>query len=382
MKRSVTISLAVGLLGLVVLLLEGSFDHRRALSAYVAAFGFTVTTAVGALLFVMIAHTANARWFVVLRRVTDAVASTMPIFGVLFLPIALGMHTLYPWSHPLDAGSEVERAALLHQHVWMNPPFFIARAYLYLASWTLVASLLRRASVAQDREASPVLVSRQRNLSAAALPWMALSLTFASFDWLMSLNGPWVSDIFGVYVFAGGFSSAVGLTAVLVYVARARKHLPEEVSPSHFHALGRVLFVTVCLWTYLGFVQLLLVWIADLPREVTFYADRRAGSWAGISGALLVIHFIIPFFVLLSRPVKRRPRLLAFLGGWMVVAHALDMYWLAVPPLHKGANVVDLSAYLALTGFAAAFGILRFFRVSAIPVHDPDLAQSLRYHSP
>jgi hypothetical protein len=118
-----------------------------------------------------------------------------------------------------------------------------------------------------------------------------------------------------------------------------------------------------------------------LPREVSFYVDRRAGSWAWISGGLLGIHFLVPFFALLSRAVKRSPLLVALLGGWMVLAHALDLYWLALPPLHAGASLLDLSAFVAVSGFAFGFGILRFFRASAIPVHDPDLAQSLRYES-
>ena len=211
---------------------------------------------------------------------------------------------------------------------------------------------------------------------------MALTLTFAGFDWIMSLNTRWSSDILGVYVFAGAFAGAIGATAVVACLAFRAGILPSEVRADHFHALGRVLLVAVIFWAYIAFCQFLLVWIADLGRESSFYADRGYGSWSWASAALFFLHFAVPFLLLLSRPLKRSPLSLAVVGAWLVCAHALDVYWLVLPPLHAGMRWLDLASLVGVTGVCAAFGAWRFSAASPVPIHDPALGESLRYESP
>jgi hypothetical protein len=154
------------------------------------------------------------------------------------------------------------------------------------------------------------------------------------------------------------------------------------VKPDHFHALGRVLLVGVIFWGYIAFCQFMLVWIADLPREVIFYADRVRGGWAAASVALFCARFLVPFLLLLSRSLKRRPGALACVGGWLVCAHALDMYWICVPPLGDGLRVLDVGWPVFVLAVCAAFGAWRFSAARAIPIHDPALGESLRYESP
>ncbi len=382
MRRPIMVPLAVGVGALAITGIGVAVDPARAIVAYLAAYGFGLSIALGALIFVMIALTARARWFVVLRRTTDAVAATLPLFALLFLPIAFCLRALYPWARGTKGLDPETAQALVHQRPWLNVPFFLVRAALYFAVWIALGEALRRASVDNDREPRGELIVRQRTLAAVGLPVMALTLTFAAFDWLMSINAGWTSDMFGVYLFAGGFSAAVGVTAVVAYAAHRAGLLPVAVTASHFHALGRILLMTVIFWTYIAFAQFFLMWIADLPREVSFYAGRSKGTWLALDYLLLFGRFVGPFLVLLSRPFKRRPGALAMVGAWLVAMHAVDIYWLVVPAAYSSAHILDLAPIVAVSGLALAFGTWRFFAAPPFPENDPDLSQSLAYESP
>ncbi len=381
-KRVVLAPLAAGLVGIILGAIELGFDPKHALSAYTAGFLVALSIALGALLFVMIAQTARARWFVVFERIASAAAATIPVFIVLFVPIGLGTKWLYPWAQPAALPDDESRAWAAHAHVWLNVPFFVVRSFFYLVTWSALAVVLRRDGVASDTRPDAALVARRRFVSAAGLPVMAVTLTMAAFDWIMSLNARWASDILGLYLFAGAFGGAMGTTAFGAWVAWRAKILPVGVGPAHFHALGRVLFVSVIFWAYIGFAQFLLVWITDMARESSFYFERSRRGWAYVAGLLFFAHFAVPFLLLLSRRLKRTPSMLAGVGAWLVCAHALDVYWLVVPALHGGMHWLDLAILVGVVGIAAAFGVLRFFAARPFPVHDPGLAESLRYESP
>ncbi len=379
--RAILAPLSAGLVGLALGAVQYAIDPKHALYAYTAGFLVALTIALGALLFVMIAHASRARWFVVFRRLTGAVASVTPIFVVLFVPIALGVKWLYPWARPDDLDLP-SRAWAAHSRPWLNVPFFLVRSFVYLFAWSSLAILLRRDGVASDTNPSEALVRRQRFVSAAGIPVMAITLTLASFDWVMSLNPRWSSDILGIYIFAGALAGAMGVTAFVAWLVWRANVLPKEVGPAHFHALGRVLLMTVLFWAYIGFAQFLLVWIADMERESSFYIDRAHGGWGYVAAVLFSVHFAIPFLLLLSRPLKRAPALLAAVGAWLVCAHALDVYWLVVPALHGGMRWLDVPFVVGVVGIAAAFGVSQFFAAAPIPMRDPALAESLQYESP
>ncbi|HEY2515279.1 MAG TPA: hypothetical protein VGI39_30640, partial [Polyangiaceae bacterium] len=353
-SRATLLAVCLAVLGIGLGLVQARLDPQRALFAYTAGFVSAVAVAVGALLFVSIAHTARARWFVVFRRLSSALAAVLPIFLLLFLPIALGVRTLYPWARDLSTLDPAERAWAVHAHAWLNVPFFVARSYVYLFLWSGLALLLRRTSLASDAEPSQALVRRERFLSAAALPVFAVTLTGAAFDWVMSLDARWASDMLGLYLFAGTFAGSMGALVVAAWLAWRAKVLPDRVGPSHFHALGRVLLVAVIFWTYIAFCQFLLVWIADIGRESGFYVRRVGGGWTPFVVMLVLYHFVIPFLLLLSRSLKRRPHLLALVGACVLCGHALDGYWLVVPALGRGTHVLDLAFTVGLGALCAA----------------------------
>jgi len=380
-RHVILASLGVAALGLVLLGVELGFEGQRALFAYTAGFAFALSTSLGALIFLLIVNTGHVVWIIPLRRLLESAAATLPIYLLLFLPIALGYRTLYPWAHPDDFTSEHVHRQLLATAHWMSPRLVFLRAYGYMLVWAAVSHFLRKDSVLQDKTGADALTDRQRALSAAMIPVVGLTATFASFDWFMSLVPGWYSDLYGVYFFAGGLLGAVGLVAVLTWAAKRAELLPPGVGPSHLSAVGRVMLMSVIFWTYIGVATLILIWTADLPHEVLFLAQRIAGAWALIAGILVFGHFLVPFLALLSRDMKRHAEPLALLGAWLVLMHAFDSYWLVMPSLGRSPHILDAGGALAVGGLVVAFGAWRSSLADPYPVRDPNLARALRYES-
>lgn len=385
----VVIALALTVLGALGIVLQALHDPARALYAFLAAYAFGVGTALGALVLGMALIAAGARWPLVLMPRILAIASTLPVFVPLFVPIALGLRHVYPWAHDTSALDVPVRAAIAHQRTWNNPTFFLARSLVYLASWCFLALLLNRAHEAHARAPSPATLARQRTLSGAGLPIVAFTMTFASFDWFMSVEPGWVSNAYGLYFSCGGLMSAVSLLAVSAY--RGRGHAPLTAPPNaaHFHAVGRLMLMAVILWAYIGFFQLMLPWIGDLPREVSFFAARASGSFVAFDYLLVIGHFVLPFLALLSRSLKRSPALLALVGGWLLLMNAADVAWLVLPSLGEHVHVLDVAPFLFVVGLALAHAARGYddFESRALAAaerarRDPAFAESLRYSSP
>ncbi len=376
------IAAGVGAVGLLLCLLGAWIDPRQAAFSYLAAFACWLALALGALIMVMIAHCTGASWFVMMRRVTESVAATLPLLALLFIPILFALPELYPWARPLASLSDEVREAVAAKAGYFSTTFFIVRAVIYFAIWIGVSHFLHAWSVRRDRTPDPALVHRQRVLAAVGLPPVAFALTFASFDWVMSLAPQWISTMFGVYYFAGGIVAALGLVAVLDLALERAGVLAGEITPSHYHALGKLLLTFVIFWGYVAYAQYFIIWIADVPAEAGWYAPRLRGSWGVVAGAIALGRFALPFLALLSWQLKRRGASLAAVGGWLVLFHCLDLYWLVLPALHpRGVSLhwLDLAAFAGVGGAALAFGCRRFLAHAPTPQDDPLGAVGLEF---
>jgi hypothetical protein len=383
-RRLAGLAALVGLAGLALTAIGGvAFDARRALYAYLVAFVYWLGIALGALILLGAFHASNARWPVVIRRFLESVPQTLPLFAVLFIPIALGMRHLFPWTLPLER-LDAELQHLVHyKRPYLNVPFFLGRAAVYFVFWIGVAHLLRAWSLRQDTVGGITLTRWQRRLGAGALPFLALTLTFAAFDWMMSLDPRFFSTIFGVYWFAGSF---VAIFAVTIIAATATRADPTQfgahLSVEHFHSLGKFLLTFVAFWAYVAFSQFMLIWIANIPEEIPWYILRIDGGWRFVGMFLALFQFVVPFFLLLSRDLKRNPRALSLVGAWLLVVHWVDLYWVIMPHLDAGGprpSAWDVTAFVGVGGLAIAFAIFRMRGTVALPVRDPYLDESLRY---
>lgn len=377
----------IGILGLVIALAGIAVDRKAALFSYLTSFSYWAGVSFGALILLMIFHAFRAKWMVVLRRPLETMATTVPLFLLLAIPVLLFMSDIYSWVKPEAAGIfTAHELHILHgKHSYLNPGFFIIRTIGYFVVATIIAWRLFGLSVRQDASGDPALTQKQRNLGIGGLPLLAVVITFASIDWLMSLNPIWFSTIYGVYYFAGSFWSTIAILIIVTTLARGKDQYGQFVSIDHMHNLGKLLFAFTCFWGYIAFSQMMLIWIANLPEEVPFYAVRMKGEWVGVGIALMVGHFVVPFALLLSRDLKRTPPRLSLVAGWALLMHLLDIYWLVMPTYDAEHVTVHWTlpfAWLGMGGLAVAFALWRIRGNYTVPIKDPYLEVSLQYRQP
>jgi hypothetical protein len=376
------VAVGVAALGLGLTALRGFSDARLALSAYLVAFAYWIGLALGSLALLMVFHATRARWMVVVRRPLEAMAGSIVVFPILFLPIAMGMRLLFPWAAS-TAGLDEETVRLLHHRApYLNPTFFLIRAGIYFTVWIAFARLFFRWSTRQDESGSPDLTIKAWKLGAGGLPALGLTLTFAAIDWLMSLGVRWYSTIWGVYYFAGSFVGAIALLILAVLGLTRTPALMDAVRMPHWLSLGKLLLAFTCFWAYIAFSQYMLVWIGNLPDTVPWVLLRQDHAWRWVAVALIVGHFVVPFLLLLSRARKMAPLRLAPVAAWILVMHYVDLYWLVMPPVRTDSiapDIAHLTAFFGVGGAAIAVGIALLRGQHALPVRDPFLADSLAY---
>ena len=369
------------LVGMVACAILGAANPKQFFFSWLVSFLFFLSLTLGALFFVLIQYAAQGGWGVVLRRIGETTFATLPVMAALFLPLLLGMRDLYSWAAP---GAAEHDALLRWKEPFLNVPFFLIRAALYFSAWSVIALLYYRASRSQDTTGDPAVSARLRRLAGPAIIVLAVTQTFASIDWIMSLTPHWYSTMFGVYFFAGSFVGFIALLSVVVGAMRVAGLLDTVISADHLHDVGKFLFAFTAFWAYISFSQFFLMWYANLPEETIFYRARMEGSWMQVSVLLLAGHFLAPFFYLMGRSVKRNGATLAVGGAWVLMMHFVDLYWQVMPTLHPEGirpSVLDVAAFLAVGGcfVAAATWLMR--RQALVPLRDPRLAESLAFEN-
>ncbi len=371
------------LLGWLGLALGFVLDGSRTLHAYLTVYLWALSLALGALCFLTIVNAMNATWPVAVRRLAEQIASTLPLFAVLFLPIFIGMRWLFPWMTPELFTEPHLRELVEHRRTYLNPAFFSVRWVVVFSVWIVLAWLPRHWSLRQRREPGDPLRQRLQLWGVAGLIPLGLTLTIAAFDWLMSLTPTWYSSIFGIYFFAGSFVGGLALLTLVASWEQGHGRLPELRAP-HYYALGRLLLAFTSFWAYVAYFQFMLIWIANRPIEGAWFAQREASSWRSVSLALIIGHFAVPFLALLSYRIKRNRRWLGLIAAWIVLFHFVDIYWLVMPACSPQAfrpDWPDLAALLALGGSATIFVRFLLHSHPLLPVGDPLLQAALDYDS-
>ncbi len=393
-SRAWMIPLALGVVGLVVGLIGAFGDPFSFWYSYLTAWVFCLSLSLGALFFVMFQHLPRAKWVTAVRRFPELLMANFWLLLLLGLPIFLfGMHDLYHWTHEdlYDPLSPHFDAVLAGKRGYLNLPFFYARIALYFFVWITVSTKLYRYSVRQDTEPREDVGADLRRVSAWGVPLVALTTAFAGFDLVMSLDPHWFSTMFGVYFFAGGFLASIAAVTLMALAYRSAGMLRAEVNDEHYHDLGKYLFAFTVFWTYIAFSQYMLIWYGNLPEETVWFEHRLSHGWKAVSYALLWFHFILPFFILIPRFTKRVLPVLAFMAGWTLVMHWIDLWWLIRPSLYVATeNELYQHAAFAWTDFALLLGIgglyigatlWRAARHSVTPYNDPYFAFSLRFQN-
>ena len=357
--------------------------------SYLVAFVWVMTIGAGALWWVTIQNIVNSHWSTVIRRVAELIAANAPVLAALSLPVVLplilGKPIMYLWA---DADLMHESHELTNKIGYLNPTFFAIRFVVYFGFWTLLSRFFLKRSLGQDQEteaAAAKTVVTMRRLAGPAMIGFALTITFCAIDLIMSLDPKWFSTMFGVYYFASCVLAVNSSLALTLMWLQSKGRLTSSVTVHHFHDLGKMVFAFTVFWAYVGFSQFMLLWYANIPEETLWFKVRFANSWGTLSWFLLFGHFVIPFFGLLSRWVKRNRKALAFWCIWQLVMIYVDMYWLVMPTLPNATEVpfalIDLTCWIGVLALFIAGVAYRAKSLDLIATNDPRLPKSLAFEN-
>ncbi|HZS08776.1 MAG TPA: hypothetical protein VFD58_28330 [Blastocatellia bacterium] len=371
-------ALIAGAAGLLACLAGAFFRPAQFFHSWLTGFVFVTGITLGCLALVMLQHLTGGAWGLVIRRLLESATRTLPLVALMFLPLLLGLHRLYAWARPEEVAGN---AALAHKRLYLNVPFFVARALFYFAAWAALTFFLNKWSRQQDETADPRLERRFQLLSGGGLVLYGLTITFASIDWVMSLQPEWYSTIFGLLLMGGQALSAMAFVISVLVLLAQYEPLAHAIRPGHLHDLGKLLLAFVMLWAYLSFSQFLIIWSGNLPEEATWYVRRLSGGWQWVGLALVIFHFALPFLMLLSSDLKRSGRRLVAVALAVIVMRFIDLFWLIAPTLdeHRFAlHWMDVAALVGLGGVWLGMFMWQLGKRPLLPINDPHLGEALQ----
>lgn len=373
----------VGAAGVVLALLGVWLNLVQFFRAYLVAYLFWSGLSLGCLALLMLHHIVGGAWGAMIRRLLEAGTRTLPLMVVLFVPLLYGLTTLYSWARPEVVAHDV---LLQHKSGYLNVPFFVQRAAAYFAIWLIVMFFLNHWSRQQERVAGAPqerhVQRRLRLLSAPGLMLYVLTVTFAAVDWVMSLEPHWYSTLYGVVILVGQILAALALAIVLITHLAEVPPVSTVLTPQHLHDLGNLLLAFVMLWAYIGFSQFLIIWSGNLPEEVPWYIHRTQGGWEWLGRFVLLLHFGLPFVVLLSRTSKRRAQVLGRLAAGLLMMHLLELFWLVLPAFSPSSLVIhwlDVGLPIGMGGLWMAVFVWQLQRRALLPLHDPRLQEVIHH---
>jgi hypothetical protein len=372
---------AIGVIFLALTIVGAFMDAPQFFRSYLYSYVFWVGISVGCLNWLMVQYLSGGAWGVMSRRICESAAKCFPLWLVLFVPLILGISSLYSnsWANPNVVAHD---PVLQHKAPFLNAPFWIARGFIYLAGWSLLAFLLNRQSDIEDRDGGVKPRHTMAKISAPGLIFSAFAVTFMATDWVMSVNADWFSTMFGLLFIAGqAFSSISFIVAVLVMLS-AYRPMSEFLTKRHMHDLGKLMLTTTMLFAYFSFSQFLITWAGNLPEEIPWYKHRLAGGWE-IMGTILVFgHFALPFALLLSQDLKKDFKTIRAIALLMIVARVVGVFWETVPeffPEHLHVSWMDFTAPIGLGGIFIALFLTYLMKRPLIPPNNPKLEEALAH---
>lgn len=374
-----TIALVIGVIALAASAAGYAIDSKQFFASYLTSFVFWVSIGLGGLFFTMVHHMVGANWSVVIRRILESTGYALPLMFVFFIPLIFGLNELYRWSIEEQVATD---HLLQHKEPYLNTPFFIIRNVIYFAVWSFLAHRLYRLSVKQDDQSTPEITSSFKKASAPGLILFAVTITLASFDWMMSLDAHWFSTIYGAYFFSGSAMAMMAFAQIFVVHMRRNKILNDTITVEHDHDIAKLAFAFIVFWAYMAFSQYMLIWYANIPEETIWYEHRWIGSWKTVSLVLIIGHFVVPFLILITRQAKRMPALMYLGGFWLLIMHYIDIYWNVMPNFaHHGAHFswMDVSTLVGIGGVFVWYFWKIYTAKALVPVNDPRLDASIEF---
>ena len=374
-------ALIVGVIFLLVFLAGAFVNIEQFYRAYLIGFVFWVGITLGCLGLLMLQFLTSGAWGTVIRRVLEAGTRTLPLMIVLFVPLAVfGLSHIFHWVHPELIKEEAVRKIVEAKHAYLNPSFFWIRAGVYFLFWGALTYFLNKWSRDNDRTADKKFLSWLTKLSGPGIVFFVFTVSFASFDWVMSLDPEWFSTIFGLLFVVNWVLSAFAFVITAMVLLSTRKPMLGVVAPAHFHDLGKLLLAFVMLWAYFSFSQYLIIWSGNIPEETKWYLHRLRGGWGYVGLAIVLLHFALPFVLLLSRDLKRNARALMWVAIMVFIMRFIDLLWLIVPEFHRGQlqfGWMDFVAPIGIGGIWLWYFTWELKKRPLFPFNDPGLEEAI-----
>jgi hypothetical protein len=378
------ISGVVGGLGLLLCVAGFFAKPAEFFQSYLFAFIYWGGFTFGGLGILLMNNTVGGKWGVTARRFLEAAMRTLPLIFVFAIVLLFGLKYLYPWTHAdLVAATPV----LQHKQPYLNTPFFIARMVIYFALLAFFGWRINRFSDEQDRTGDPSIRERMRRFSAPSLLAFVLLMTFALIDWVLSADPQFYSTVYAAMILIGDVLQTFALVITTMILTSKEDRFGSRLNSKILHDLGNLMFAFTIFWTYLSASQLIIVWPANLPQELVWYLNRVGGFWKWVTLVIALSMFAIPFLALLSQARKRNPHRLIKIAVWLLIARAIDVFWIVIPTYRNTGNfsLMNTSHGFALywTDFAAFFGLggvwIYFFlgqlrKRPLLPLKDPRLS--------
>ena len=370
------------IVGTALTLLAFFIDQERAIFNYLVTYMMIVSIGLGSLFLIALEYVAGADWSTPIRRIPEFFAGLLPVLLILVIPLFVFNHDLFHWAHKEAVADD---KILQGKAPYLNVTFFIVRTFIFIGLWTLFYWLMTRNSRKQDESKDQTLTKKNIRLSAIFIPVFALSLTFTAIDFMMSLEPHWFSTIFGVYFFAGTVVASLAAVTLAVLLLKEKGYFSPWMTDDHLFSLGALLFAFINFWAYIAFSQFLLIWYADLPEETFWFLTRWNGGWIFFSILLIIANFAVPYFVLLTQPSKKNPKILKFIAVWLLFAHLIDLFWLIMPNMESmkngyAFNWIDL--VIPIAGIGLIILVFNWFakKYNLIPIGDPKLKRGIDFH--
>ncbi len=367
------------LVGLLLSVAAFFVDRTRSSFNLLIIFMFLMSIGVGSLFLVALEYIGGATWSTPFRRISEFLSYIIILLPLFVIPLFLNMHDVYHWAHHDLVETD---AVLKSKSSYLNINFFLIRTVVYFAIWFLFLWLITKNSRLQDTTKDQSLTTRNIKLSAVFMPFFAITLTFASIDWMMSLEPHWFSTIYGIYYFSGTVLAALAALTIIVVLLKENGYLIPGLSNDSYYSLGALLFAFTNFWAYIAFSQYMLIWYANIPEETVWMLQRWYGSWKIVSIGLVFIHFIVPYAALLSQPSKSNPKRLLLASIWILFAHLFDLYWLIMPTFNRGGAVfswIELAFPTMTVGLVVLLIYYKSKRNNIIPIGDPKLKRGLDF---
>ncbi len=367
-------------LGLLMMALAFAIDHQRAAFNGIITMMFLLSVALGSLFIIALEYLVSADWSVPFRRVAEILSVVIFAVPIFAIPLFFNMHDLFHWTHLEDVLND---PILKSKMAYLNEEFFSIRTIVTFLILFLFWYLLAGRSFKQDYAPKANFIKITTKFAAIFMPIFAITLTVMAVDWMMSLEPHWFSTIFGVYYFAGSFTTALAVITLIVILLNENNYMGKMINRDHYYNFGGLLFAFTNFWAYIAFSQFLLIWYANIPEETSWFLHRSEGSWMFVSILMVVVHFVVPYILLLSQPSKSDPKRLKVAAIWLILVHFYDLYWLIMPTYGKhGAPFSWMEFYPLVVSVGVVMVVFLLFarNKNLLPIGDPKLPKGLHFH--